>query len=98
FEIIETAVTRSAPGAQMPPFRIEEALTVAEAVQGYTTGAAAACWRGDTTGKLLPGYSADLIVLDRDIFAGAPDEIGTTEVLLTLFRGAEVHRSDSFGG
>jgi predicted amidohydrolase YtcJ len=98
FEIIETAVTRKPLRREglTPPFQPQEALSVAEAVRGYTTGAAAACWRGDTTGRLLPGFSADLIVLDRDIFAVPPDQIGETQVILTLFKGAEVHRAERF--
>jgi hypothetical protein len=100
FEIIETAVTRQARRAEGPkqPFLPQEALTVGEAVLGYTAQAAAACWRGGCTGRLLPGYSADLIILDRDIFACAPHEIGDTEVLLTVFKGREVHRHADFAG
>lgn len=100
FEIIETAVTRQARRAEGPrePFLPEEALTVGEAVLGYTAQAAAACWRGGCTGRLLPGYSADLILLDRDIFACAPHEIGDTRVLLTVFKGREVHRHADFAG
>ena len=94
FEIIETAVTRQARQADGPkePFMPDQRLTVEEAVMGYTTHAARACWRAGTTGQLRPGFSADLIVLDRDIFACAPDEISDTKVLLTLFRGRVVHR------
>lgn len=100
FPIIETAVTRE-PGrneAPRPPFLPGERLTVEEAVAGYTTGAAAACWRAGETGMLRPGHTADLIVLDRDILAVPVKEIAASEVLLTLFRGREVHRSDRFDG
>ncbi len=100
FAIIETAVTRQSPVSERPwaPFLPQEALSVEECVQGYTTGAAAACWRGDFTGRLLPGFSADLIVLDQDIFACPPARISQTRVLLTLFRGAEVYRAPEFAG
>jgi predicted amidohydrolase YtcJ len=100
FEIIETAVTRQPPrrDGPTPPFEPQERLTVAECVAGYTTGAAAACWRDGFTGRLSPGFSADLMLLDRDILAVPADEIGETEVVLTLFRGAEVHRSAAFDG
>jgi predicted amidohydrolase YtcJ len=47
---------------------------------------------------LLPGFSADIIVLDRDLFAIPPHEIGDTRVLLTLFKGREVHRHAEFAG
>ncbi|MGV8986870.1 MAG: amidohydrolase [Cypionkella sp.] len=95
FAIIGTAVTREPPRSRgrADPFHPEQRLTVAEAVLGYTSGAAAACWRGHYTGQLRPGYSADLIVLDRDIFACDPYEIAETQVLMTLFQGQTVHQA-----
>ena len=98
FEIIETAVTRRPRrrDGERPPFLPAECLTVAEAVAGYTCNAARACWRGEFTGRLLPGFSADLVVLDRDILGCPAHEIGDTEVLLTLFRGKDVWRHDDF--
>lgn len=100
FEIIETAITRQArrddnPG---PPFLPDQALTVAEAVEGYTVRAARAMWRRHHAGQLRPGFSADLIVLDRDILTCPADEISQTRVLLTLFRGAEVWRDPGMEG
>ncbi len=97
FEIIETAVTRQPPHAAAPPFFPAERLTVDEALLGYTTHAAAACWRPEA-GMLRPGLSADAIILDRDITTCDPYDIHTTNVLLTLFRGAEVWRDPSFEG
>jgi hypothetical protein len=96
-EIIETAVTRQARRSEgpKPPFLPGEALTVEEAVLGYTTHAARACWREGFTGMLRPGFSADLIMLDHDIFDIAPDRISETRVLLTLFKGQEVWRDPS---
>ena len=79
-------------------FLPEERLDVASVVRGYTVNAAAAAWRADETGSLSPGKYADLIVLDRDIFAVSPYELGGTEVLLTLLGGKEVHRAEGFAG
>lgn len=97
FEIIETAVTRQARRADgaREPFLPAEALTRAECVAGYTIHAARALWC-EAAGRLAPGLSADLILLDRDIFACPADEIGGTRVLLTLFEGREVHRAEDF--
>ncbi len=94
FEIIETAVTRQAPLAEgaREPFLPDQALTVAECVLGYTAQAAAACWRSAYSGRLRVGHSADLIVLDQDIFACPPHRISATKVLLTLFKGRAVYR------
>jgi predicted amidohydrolase YtcJ len=93
FEIIGTAITREPPRhrGHAPAFFPRERLTVEEAVLGYTTYAAAACWRGHFTGAIKPGYSADLIVLDRDIFTCDPYSVAETNVLLTMFKGRNVH-------
>lgn len=98
FEIIETAMTRQLPLADCPlePFFADQALTIEECVQGYTVNAARACWRDYFTGMLRPGFSGDLIVLDRDVFACPPQEISQTQVLMTLFRGIPVHQIEAF--
>ncbi|MGL4237016.1 amidohydrolase [Tabrizicola sp.] len=99
FEIIETAVTRQARRDENPrePFLPGQALTVEEAVLGYTAHAARACWRGSHTGMLRPGFSADLILLDQDIFAVAPDRMSDTRAMMTLFKGRQVWRDPAFG-
>ena len=95
FEIIETAITRQKRLDSSPrePFFINQALTIEECVQGYTVNAARACWRDRYTGMLRVGYSADLIVLDRDIFDCPAHDISKTRVLATLFKGKEVWRA-----
>ena len=100
FAIMQVAVTRQPVGAapDYPVFQPDERLSVLDVVRGYTTNAAAAAWRSDDIGSLTPGKFADLIVLDRDIFAVSPYEIGGTEVLLTLLGGKEVHRAKGFEG
>jgi len=100
FPIMQVAVTRQpqSKGADYPVFFPEERLTVAEVVEGYTTRAAAAAWRSEDTGTLSTGKCADLILLDRDVFAVDPYEIGKTQVLLTLLGGREVHRAEGFAG
>lgn len=98
FEIIETAITRAKRRDDDPqePFFADQALSIEECVQGYTVNAARACWRGHYTGMLHTGYSADLIVLDQDVFAVPADRISDTKVLLTLFKGNAVWRDPAF--
>ena len=52
----------------------------------------------DDIGSLAVGKLADVIVLDRDIYAVPPRALGGTEVLLTLLAGREVHRAAGFAG
>lgn len=98
FEIMGTAITREPPRHRgcATPFFPAERLTIDEAILGYTTHAAAACWRGGHTGALKPGFSADLIVTDHDIFTCDPYAVAETQVLLTLFKGRAVHRAARF--
>ena len=42
-------------------------------------------------GKLLPGYLADLVVLDRDPFEGPPENLEEIEVVATMVGGRWVH-------
>ncbi len=93
FEIIGTAITREPPRSRgrAEPFFPHQRLSRIEALQGYTTHAAAACWRGGFTGALKPGFSADAILLDRDLLTCDPYAIAETRVLATLFKGRLVH-------
>jgi predicted amidohydrolase YtcJ len=88
FRGIHAAVTRqrqdgTPPGGWQPSQR----LTVAEAVWGYTLGAAHASGQMAQQGSLTPGKLADLIVLDRDILTIPPEDIADTRVWLTVFNG-----------
>jgi predicted amidohydrolase YtcJ len=70
----------------------EERLTVAEAVRGYTLGAAYAVGLEDVLGSITPGKLADMIVLSHDIFTIPPEEISDTQVDYTIFDGRVVYR------
>jgi predicted amidohydrolase YtcJ len=100
FAIMQTAVTRQPAqrGSNLPVFLPEQRIGVEDVVRGYTTNAAASAWRSEATGALSPGKDADVIVLDRDVFAIDPQELGETQVLLTLLGGREVHRAKEFAG
>jgi predicted amidohydrolase YtcJ len=91
FRGIHAAVTRQRPnGTPAGGWFPAERLTVAEAVAGYTLGPAHASGQLHKLGSLSPGKLADLIVLDRDIFAVPPEEIAGTEVVTTVFDGEVV--------
>jgi len=64
---------------------------VAEAVHGYTLGAAYAAGEERWRGSITPGKLADLVVLSEDIFACDPMDILSTCVDLTIFDGRVVY-------
>ena len=69
--------------------RLEDARAVEE-VAAYTSGSAWANGRDDA-GRIEEGAVADLVVLDRDPFAGPTEEIGAAQVVSTWVDGALVH-------
>ncbi len=81
-------VTRRNPSGKPPGGLVEgEAVTVKEALQIFTIGGAAALNKTDVCGRLEVGMSADMAVLDRDIFAVDTAEIPDTLVEMTVFEG-----------
>jgi predicted amidohydrolase YtcJ len=83
------AVTRRrADGTPGPEGWYPEArLTLTEALDGYTVGAAYAAGAEAVSGVLAPGFQADLIVLDRDPFKGPPEELLKVAVTGTMVGG-----------
>jgi len=94
---IHAAVTRQQrDGEPQGGWYPRQRLTVAEAVWGYTMGAALVAGRAAELGSITPGKLADLIVLDRDIFALeqiAPMEIAEIQAVMTIFDGRVVYSS-----
>lgn len=74
-----------------------ERLTMAQTIEGYTLAAAKAAGWEKISGSVSPGKLADLIVLDRDLFALEAEgitgsEIAETEVEMTVFDGQIVYQ------
>jgi len=91
-EEMEVAVTRMGPaGETKEPFIPEERIDLRDALAAFTIGSAYVNFQDDRTGSLEVGKLADLIVLDRNLFAIPPEQIGEAKVLLTLFGGKPVH-------
>ncbi len=89
---IHAAVTRQMrDGTPSGGWYPGQCLSVAEAVWGFSMGAALASGREAELGSLAPGKLADLIVLDRDIFTIDPMEIAQTQVVMTIFDGQVVY-------
>ena len=64
-------------------------------IDSFTINAARALFVEAQTGSIEPGKSADVVVVDRDLSAVSPAEIGEARALLTLFQGREVFRDGS---
>jgi Predicted metal-dependent hydrolase with the TIM-barrel fold len=92
---IHTAVNRTAaPGheeGEYEPFLPEQAIDLGTSLIAYTAGSAWVNHRDHDTGTIEPGKLADLVVLDRDPFAGPAELIGATRVLQTFVGGRRVH-------
>ena len=90
-EGIYAAVTRRTldeanPGGWVP----EEKITVEEALRAYTAGAAYASFDEGRKGVLSAGRLADFVMLDRNLFEIAPEEIRHTRVVMTVVGGRKV--------
>ncbi len=105
---IHAAVTRQTrDGAPQGGWYPKQRLTVAEAIWGFTMGAARVSGREAQLGSITPGKLADLILLDRDILAlgeiasaGADREaeeqlieIAQAQVVMTIFDGRVVYEA-----
>jgi predicted amidohydrolase YtcJ len=85
---VYAAVTRrSADGKNPGGWIPEQKISVEEALRAYTTGGAHAVFAEGRRGKLIPGYLADLVLLDRDITRIPPEEIAQTRVRTTIMGG-----------
>ncbi|QMU76450.1 amidohydrolase [Streptacidiphilus sp. PB12-B1b] len=89
---IHVAVNRRAPGEQdVRVLGPQERLDLGTALAAYTAGSARVNHLDDVTGSVQTGKYADLVVLDRDPFAGPAEAIGETRVLRTYVEGDLVH-------
>jgi predicted amidohydrolase YtcJ len=86
---IEVAVTRVNPEQRSnPPFRPDQRLSLESALRAFTAGSAYV--NHDPGGGLIrAGNRADLAILDRDLFTGAPP--GEASVEYTIASGRIVH-------
>jgi hypothetical protein len=69
----------------------EQAVTVEQALEATTVHPAWLAGDERRRGKLVPGYLADLVVLDRDPLAIPPEELPEVQVVATMVGGRWVH-------
>lgn len=91
-EGIDAAVNRRTLDGEHPDGWVPaQKITAEESLQAYTSGAAFAAFREGDLGTLEAGKLADLVILDRDIVRGDPDEIADAAVELTMAGGRIVY-------
>jgi predicted amidohydrolase YtcJ len=90
---IHAAVTRQrADGSPAPQgWYPEQRLSVDETIRAYTTGPAYASGMPDRCGILAPGFLADLLILDKDPYNCAPEEILNIHPIATMIAGEWVY-------
>ncbi len=69
----------------------DQKITRGQALYAYTQGSAYAEFAEDRKGKLLPGFEADFILVDRDIDTVPAPELLKTRVLETFVAGQQVY-------
>jgi predicted amidohydrolase YtcJ len=88
---IYAAVTRrSADGKNPDGWVPEQKISVEEALRAYTTGGAYGVFAEGRRGRLIPGYLADLVLIDRDLTRIPPEEIAQARVRATVMGGKVV--------
>lgn len=91
WQAIHVAVNRNDPDTtDIPPLNPGEALSLETALAAYTSGSARLN-RLDDGGMVAPGMLADLVVLDRNPFDLAPEDLHTVSTDLTMVSGQAVH-------
>ncbi len=71
----------------------ENKLTRGQALYAYTQGSAYAEFAEKRKGKLVPGYEADFILVDRDLY-----KVGASAILWTQVLGTFVAGNESYSG
>ena len=89
---VYAAVTRRTLDGKHPSGWVpEQMITVGEALRAYTEGNAYATFNEKKWGTLAPGYDADLVVVDRNLFTMPPDSLDRAMVSYTVVGGKVVY-------
>ncbi len=81
---IKAAMTRQLRG----PEDIDQRFTLMEALAAYTVEGAYAEFSEQAKGMIKPGYLADIVILNEDIEAIAPDELHIVRPVMTICGGS----------
>lgn len=93
FPNLYSAVTRKdKDGYPEKGFYPEECVDVSDAIDAYTAGSAYNEFCESFKGRIKPGYLADMVVLDRDIFTCDPMEIRDILPEMTIVGGTVIYK------
>src|SRR5690606_8735970 len=70
----------------------EQRLSLTEALRSFTVDAAYGAFQEQSMGTLMPGSWADFILIDRDIFNIAPEQLWQVEVEQTYVNGKQLFK------
>lgn len=92
---LHIAVNRQTPEGHPPGGWVpEQRITIQDALKAYTQGGAYSSFEEKIKGKLQPGYLADIIVFNQDLFSIPPMDIAKTKVVLTVFDGKLIYNAN----
>ncbi|MEP7064750.1 MAG: amidohydrolase [Gemmatimonadota bacterium] len=95
-EAIQVGTMRCDPaGTACTTWLPREKVSLNRMIAAYTIQGARLAFEERETGSVTVGKAADLVVLDRDLFAIPPEQIARAHVLLTLLDGHDVYRDAS---
>lgn len=83
---VKAAMLRQPYKAGDPDNRV----SLMEALEYYTYGGAYAGFDEDRLGRLVPGLLADIVVMDKDLEALAPEAVDTAHAAVTICDGAVI--------
>jgi predicted amidohydrolase YtcJ len=81
---------------ERPPWRPGQALTLDEVLHATCIAPAWLEHQEQRRGTLRPGMLADLVVLDRDPYECAPEDLGELRVVATMVGGHWTHRDEDW--
>lgn len=91
---IQCAVTRKTLDGTAGPYREEEAVSVREALDSYTSEGAWASFEEEEKGRIAPGMAADFVILGKDPFAVPEEKLKEIPILETWINGRCVFLSE----
>ncbi len=89
-EVMPSIQGAVAPVALDPPWE-DQRQTLMDTLESYTAQAAYAEFNETQKGRLMPGMMADVVVMDADLEATPPQELGKAAPMITIAGGRITH-------